>query len=533
MHTAPTAPPSDAARPAVDWASSGAFSRRLLRFVDGRGLVLALLAVGVLSIPVFLARFPNDMDFYTLVSTKLLRGALLYRDALDTKPPLIFVHYALILGLAGTGRVWAVKLVTMCVLAVSARLMLTLRRELFPASGHADLSALMFVIASFSGTGEEFLSSNTELLANVFVLAAAVLMVTDDFRYRPWRLVGAGLFAGIACLYRYQSGAVLLAYAGAIMVTGKRGDRTARRCLLLGFGALVPAIAFVGYYASRQELSALQWMVRYQSSYLLRHATYWPQVWVQVGVVVVSLGPTLVLAAAQAARWRERRPLTRQQVFVLLLATISLVPFFLGGHYFPHYVVQAIPPLVLLSTEYLVSAGRTPERSASLSRHAPALLLGLVAVFTGVNAVFYGLYADPVDVPELRRFVNDHSDPQDSALLWSPRIQVLLQVDRPYATRFLTNEFLTGRIFVTPNRLRHATPESTRSAAVQELWPLLMADLSHDRPRLIIDDAPGVSNFTLEHYAALAALVHEHYGPPQVVDGYTVYVRTDTSRASP
>jgi hypothetical protein len=65
------------------------------------------------SIPVFGTRFLNDMDFYTLFADKLLSGRVLYRDAMDTKPPLVFVHYALVFKLFGLNNLSAVKLVTL------------------------------------------------------------------------------------------------------------------------------------------------------------------------------------------------------------------------------------------------------------------------------------------------------------------------------------------------------------------------------------------------------------------------------------
>ena len=101
----------------------------------------------------------------------------------------------------------------------------------------------------------------------------------------------------------------------------------------------------------------------------------------------------------------------------------------------------------------------------------------------------------------------------------------LLAVDRGYATRFLSNEFLTGRLFVTQQRQTGATADSARESAIPELWPLLMQDLETERPRVIIDDAPEYSNFTLDRYPLLLAFVREHYEPAQEMDGLSVYLR--------
>ena len=70
-----------------------------------------------------------------------------------------------------------------------------------------------------------------------------------------------------------------------------------------------------------------------------------------------------------------------------------------------------------------------------------------------------------------------------------------------------------------------ATADSARVAAVPELWPLLMHDLETERPRVIIDDVPERSNFTLDHYAPLLRLVREQYEPGQHIDGFSVYLR--------
>jgi hypothetical protein len=54
-------------------------------------IVISFVVLVACSVPVFETRFLNDMEFYTLVADKLLLGRVLYRDALDTKPPLVFL----------------------------------------------------------------------------------------------------------------------------------------------------------------------------------------------------------------------------------------------------------------------------------------------------------------------------------------------------------------------------------------------------------------------------------------------------------
>lgn len=496
---------------------------------DGvRVILLSLLAVCVLSVPVFCVRFLNDMDYYTLVADKLLRGGVLYRDAIDTKPPLVFFHYALIFKLFGTGNVTAVKIVTMAWLGLSALAMRGIRKELFPSSPRPEFAALLFVLASFSGWGEDFLSSNTEILSNLFVLLGAWCMVKEDFSAGRLRLTLAGVLVGVACLYRYQSGAVLAAYFFTIVSVGKlRFAHAIHRLWYLGIGCLIPIAVLVAYYAWIDGLSDLAFVLKYQSYYLRPHELYWPQVLAHIAIVLVSQAPFLVLAGWQVVRMARQRALAQRDVFLLLFLGFSVWPFFLGSRYFPHYIVQAIPAFVLLATEALsqpVAAAADGLRAFFL-RHARTFIVAQAAVFLIVNATYYGLVVADPPKPVFVRFVQEHTNPNDSVFLWTSRIRLLSEIDRTYATRFLSNEFLTGRLWVTRHRLPTATARSAQAAAVPELWPELLGDLRTEQPRMIVDDAPGRSNFTLDHYPALSAFVRDHYEPGRVMDGLRVYLK--------
>jgi hypothetical protein len=491
-----------------------------------RTLMAALMGICILSLPVFCTRFLNDMDYYALISDKLLRGAVLYRDAIDTKPPFVFLHYAAIFGLFGLDNFVAVKIVTMICLAISALLMRALYKELFPESTWPDLAALTFVLASFSGWGEDFLSSNTELLSNLFVLAAVLCMAAGGFSSRASALVPAGMFAGIAFLYRYQAGAPLAAYVLTLLAAPRRFDRPISRLLMIGGGFLVPLAALVAYYSRIGALRDLLFLLQYQRFYVSKHELYLPQVLGQVAIVLGSQGPLLVLAGSQALRM-VRRPLGTRDLFLLIFLLLSLLSFFVGGHYFAHYIVQAIPPVVVLATARILS---TDESSTShpepwFFRHARAVILANVVLFWIVNTAYYvSRPADPVG-PNLTRFVRAQTTPADSVFMWSGRYNVLFEIDRVYATRFLSNEFFTGRLYGSRHRQASATAESARSGSVPELWPALLKDLETERPRIIVDDAPDRSNFTIDHYAALLAFVRANYEPGQMMDGFCVYLR--------
>ena len=488
-------------------------------------LVLALIGIVVLSIPVFFTRFLNDMDYYTLVSDKLLKGGVLYRDALDTKPPMVFLHYAAIFRLFGRNNLTAVKIVTMAWLGLSALAMRGVQTELHPSSARPERAAALFVLASFSGWGEDFLSSNTEILSNLFVLAGVWCMVKDDFSDRWVRLVWSGVLIGVACLYRYQAGAALAAYAVTMAALPQRFSRPVRRLWFLAIGWLIPVVAFIAYYIWIDGLPELALLLRYQSYYLRAHDLYWPQVLAQVAIVLVSQAPFLILSGWQVVVMVRRRTFDRGSVFLLSFLAFSVAPFFIGGHFFPHYVVQAIPALVLLTLERISELESASVSSGRALRYARAYILINIVAFSIANGLYYARVPAETPSPHLVRFVREHTVARDALFVWTLQSHFLLEVDRPYATRFLRNEFLTGRLFVSPNRLPDATADSARSAAISELWPLLLKDLEAERPRVIVDDAADRSNFTIDRYPALWDFVRTHYEPGQLMDGFCVYLR--------
>jgi hypothetical protein len=478
-------------------------------------LTFALAALIVCSTPVFGTRFLNDMDFYSLFADKLLSGHLLYRDAMDTKPPFVFLHYALVFKLFGANNVTAVKLVTIGWLGLSALVMVALRESLSPPSAMPALVAPLFILSSFSGWGEDFLSSNTELLANLFILVGVWLLVSRNFAYHPLSLFVGGCSIGLACLYRYQSGAALLAYAGSMVLRPKQFDRKILRSLLVLSGAAFPGLLFVAYYARIGALADLKLLLVYQAHYA-RDADPFSAT-IVLGRVASSLSglwPLVLLAVRQTiATLRNSKPASKGEIFQLLFAGWSVATFGIGGRFFPHYFVQALPPLVLLAAQRL-----EPDRSRSwFEAHAIAILATSAALFTATNGIFYWTREKPPSHPDLVAFVEANTSPTDEVLLWIWQPQLLLEAKRAFATRLLVNEVLIGR--------GDPTQPDRRRAGLAELWPIYLRELAAAPPKLVFDAPSGQSAWPLDRFPQLAALLARDYQPCRLLDGVCVYLR--------
>jgi len=478
-------------------------------------LTFALVALVICSIPVFGTRFLNDMDFYSLFADKLLSGQLLYRDAMDTKPPLVFLHYTLVFKLFGSNNVTAVKIVTIAWLGLSALVLVALRKALSPSVAVPALVAPIFVLASFSGWGEDFLSSNTEILANLFILVGVWLLALRAFAYRPFCLFLGGCSIGMACLYRYQSGAALLAYAGTIALRPKQFDRKIVRLVLVFSGTALPALLFVAYYARIGALADLKLLVVYQAHYA-RDADPASATIVlgRVAGTLSGLWPLVLLATWQTvAILRRASAASPSEIFQLLFAGWSIATFCIGGRFFPHYFVQALPPLALLAAQRL-----EPDPSRSwFEAHAIAILAASAALFTVINGIFYWTRDTPPSHPNLVAFVEANTCPTNEVLLWVWQPQLLFETKRVFATRLLANEVLIGR--GDP-----AQPDRRRTG-LAELWPIYLHDFAVAPPKLIFDAPPGDSEWPLHRFPQLAALLSRYYQPCKVLDRVCVYLR--------
>jgi 4-amino-4-deoxy-L-arabinose transferase-like glycosyltransferase len=480
-------------------------------------LAFALVALVICSIPVFGTRFLNDMDFYSLFADKLLSGRLLYRDAMDTKPPLVYFHYALVFKLFGSNNVVAVKIVTIASLGLSALVLVDLRKALSPSAAAPALVALIFILASFSGWGEDFLSSNTEILANLFILVGVWLLALHAFAYRPFCLFIGGCSIGMACLYRYQSGAALLAYAGTMVLRPKQFDHKILRSLLVLSGAALPGLLFVAAYVRIGALVDLKLLLAYQAHYACDADPI--SVTVVLGRLASTLSglwPIMLLAIGQTvAILKMSTPASQSEIFQLLFAGCSAATFCIGGRFFPHYFVQAIPPLVLLAAERLGS-----DRPRSwFEVHAMAILITSAAVFTTINGIAYWTRDPPPSHPNLVTFVQANSSPTDEVLLWVWQPQLLFETKRAFATRLLVNEVLIGR--------GDPAQPDRRRAGLAELWPIYLRDFTAAPPRLIFDAPLGQSEWPFHRFPQLAELLSRYYQPCQILDGVCVYLRRD------
>lgn len=313
------------------------------------GLTLLLRAPALFSHP-----FCIDESYYAAGAAELLSGGTFYKDVVDHKPPGIYLLYALIYRIAGLYNQWAVHVILIATVALTAYLLGRLAETLF-GTRVGRWAGVLYVVASVVGPANDFQAANTELFMNLPLVAACWLCV------RLWasgsisrsELFSVGVLVALAMLIRPQAAVVALPMA----VVFWQRKLPLRRLGWIVLGGLWPAcIVFawlVRSHAWQETLTSLAYARTYANclpfEVKLANATLKTLFFLAINIGLV------IPAAAWLARARRDQLAWRTGAAAVLVAWLaaSFVAVGAGGRFYPHYFIQVLPPLVILAARQL------------------------------------------------------------------------------------------------------------------------------------------------------------------------------------
>jgi hypothetical protein len=491
---------------------------RLVTSTPGALLVAACL-IAVASSPVFLRTFINDDATYALIAAKLGTGHLLYRDAVDNKPPLIYGTFAAVFALCGAGNVAAVKALSILVNVACAGLVFLIGRPLLGRQV-AAVASLLFACAVTSGIAEDSIAPNSEGFMSLFALLSFWL-VCRGRAPRPALLVVSGACAGVAVLYRVQGLGVVVGVACALWRQTRRSP--GRREALVAFlcGVLLPLGAVGAHLARRGTLDELwRWVITNNVAAVQAGGADGVTLSKvgRVALAAASQAPLILAVAAGVRRLRAGTTAERHAlgaIVVQLLVALAWYP--VGNRFFGHYLIPGLPFAALLGAWGLLAA---PVRRLRL-------VIGMALFWSAAFAAYNGArLARPAEPPALARvvaYVGHHTGPRDQLLLWGASPALALASGRDFATRFPFNNYLTGRIFGTSHVSAGATRAGNATLENPAAWALFWRDLTARPPRLVIDGA--AVGFGVAAYPELASYLASHYQPPVALGEHLLYLR--------
>lgn len=286
----------------------------------------------------------HDESTYLVIANELNKGAKLYTDVIDTKPPGIFIPFSLIEFIAGKSVI-AIRLLGSLIVSLSAFLLFLIAQQLGSNRVLSFFTGLSYiVIFSCYRYG---LAVNTELFFSFFALAGLLVLIKAEKSMRSTLWIAGGVLIGFGFLFKY----VVLAGYGAFClfflleksVFSKLGSKLMKFILGL-IGVLLPFILVHLYFYANGRFDDFYETIygvtsRYSSAvtaadnfsfFLNFHVGYIPFV--------------LLFYYALFNKW-VNADIRKLAAYWFVLAWIVVL---LPGKPFKHYYLQLVPALSLL-----------------------------------------------------------------------------------------------------------------------------------------------------------------------------------------
>lgn len=528
----------------------------------------ALAAVGVtlrahlhFMIP-FATPVSNDEGYIAAMALRMMEGHWLpYVDAVSQRGPVLYWIATLAMRIGGRFS-WVPMRALGLTMALSTLLLVALlSAEL--AGWIAAAGALLYCthFLSYELNPWDGVGFNGEIVAMQFALASMLLAARAQrrdgvtARRRDRLVLLAGVSAALAGLTK-QMTLIHLAPTFAWLLLGREGDSAAARRrdaarFLLGVSA--PYVVVIAIYAASGHLREfVYYYQRYGRDIFMDPLTTTvmrDKIREQIdryfiGIAGVSaLGLTVLARAvrtyvdaegARAARLRE--------AVVPLYVVVQLAAAAIGAgftwRFFPHYFVQVHPIAAVLAgvaLSQLFAARRARDVGAATSATvfvagaAVLLLVGSSALARNVRTRretdrwYQDPHADPIV-----RYVREKTEEGQRIFVWGFRAETYVSSHRLPASRYVYTVYPAG---VVP--WFQATRDEEERRAVPGSRELLLADLEHYKPELVIDAGRSMNGRYMYNYPPLRNYLDRNYCFMRYVDGEPVYRRRHGDQCPP
>lgn len=542
-------------------------------------IVLALLFLLNLLLRVFYLRYDflnGDEGVRALSAIRMLEGARLYADIVTDKPPGASLCYAAIFAAFGrsmkavhlAATVWNFG-TSLAVYLIAARLY---------GKRMALLAALLFVYFSTNYFTQDVMAANDELLMSLPYAGAFYFFIRArawaDSKYALGSAIAAGLLTGVASMFK-QVGVLNLVFfalyeAWRLIRALKSGDRSPgvlvrdsiARLLLIGCGFAAVLVCFVFWLAKLDSLGDF-WRNGIILNRFYVDAVPW-NLWVRFllgrGLGYVVLNGSLWLLAGWAVlhalseRTRQIRDrcedkmiygqpaaATQLDLALAMWCGVTLVGVAVGGRFFGHYFILAVPALSLLGARGALLLWRLRESPDKVAwKTAAGVLAALFATglfrshhrtavlayetITGSRtrwSAAWGMTRRQQEAKEISEFVRSRIKPGEPLYIWGYAHDVYWQTGCSPASRYLTPYYIDGRFVDVEGDVSESGEDFRNDAAAN-----LIEDLRSARPRLILDvyssirtiPHPALVDFILMNYRNVGAIGPEPERPFRVFE---------------
>jgi 4-amino-4-deoxy-L-arabinose transferase-like glycosyltransferase len=484
----------------------------------------------------------GDEGVRALTAVRMLEGARLYADVVTDKPPGTTLFYAAVFAMFGR----SMKAVHLAATGwnFGTSLIVFLIASRFYTRRIGLWAALLFVYFSTNYFTQDMMAANTELLMALPYAAAFYFYMStfgrkeisgEALRSGAAGLVAAGLLTGAAALFK-QIGALNLVFfafyevlavwtarrewpgEGAWLMASVRRTLTRLSLIAVGFALVIGAflvwlrsmgtlrdfwrngVVLNKFYIDSEPLGLwMKFMLGRGLGYVLFNAVLW------------SLAGWAVWRSVRALKG-HRRPIVdptesiqsaRFDISSALWCAVSLVAVIIGGRFYGHYFIPALPALSVLGArglsnfvETMKKPFQTWKKRLVLTVMGLLFLVGFVRchhrtavlayeTVTGTRTRWsadWGMTKREQEAEVVAQYVRERVPPGEALYIWGYAHDVFWRTNCRPASRYLTPYYIDGRFPDSEATVPKSGEEFRREAAAN-----LIEDLSRSKPRLILD----------------------------------------------
>lgn len=474
----------------------------------------------LISFIFFILRFPSffepywygDEGIYHVLGDAMNKGAILYRDIWDNKPPFLYLTYSIF-----QSDQFLIRFVSTIFGVLSVILFFLLSKRLFQKTKTMYLTTSLFAVL-FALPLLEGNIANAENFMLAPIIGSSVLIFKFLKNKDSRLLLFSGILLSVAFLFKivaiFDFAAFLLFLAfidNNILLDLKSRKLTSstKRIVTFILGFLLPTALVTTYFVVN---GAFTDFLRAAFFANISYVDYGNRLFISQGLLFLKL---IILAIFSLLIFSKRKILKKEHVFILLWFGFSLFNAFFSQRPYTHYLLVLLPSMCAL-------VGLTME--GNVRRNALSLL-GLSMLLILINFGYYGKtlfyyqnflsfmqgnkniynyykFFDRRTITdyELGTYIRNNTSDNDSVFIWGNNAQVYT----------LTKKLPPGRYAVA----YHITSTKDGIKETQE-------DLNRVKPKLIIV-MPYMKSFPFQV---------SNYSQKIIIDDVIILVRENASSA--
>lgn len=494
----------------------------------------------VLLILTFIVFYPSllfpylDIDelIWGEMANTIVDGCPPYTCVVGGKPPLLYLFYSAVFFLFGKNNYFALHFIHILWVALTAFL---LNRA---TSNKASFFPGIFYILLLGLPGFRNLAITGESLLNLFLILSWGLFL----KWRPspslLKFFLVGFLVGLASLFRQQGGIQIAVYAVCIFFLGKFFVEKPLGFLKKSSLVIALGTGFVTIWALASLLlffwgsweSFRFWALQNPLDYINRggHA---PGIWKSGLVNNLQLyGSTIVFWVLGWLGWRgksQKQEPTRSTALLYLVGSIFAAC--VGFRFFPHYFIQAFPPLAFLASLGFLRLAQNPSRKLAYKLSLVGLILSFLAI--GLQNIFITKIMESDETKDysminqrVGNYIRERTKPNDRIFVWGWGQGIYYFSDRQIGTRFISSDYLTGRVPGSDPKL-YLPDEAQKYTSAP--WKMLFSDLKNVRSVYFVNTSPAKIHdyqyFPPHRYPVLREFLDQHYQFEIRIEGVELY----------